>query len=26
MELRRNGQTVDPAPWMSAELGKANRT
>jgi len=26
MELRRNGQTVDPAPWMSAELGKANGT
>ena len=26
MELRRNGQTVDPAPWMSAELRKANGT
>jgi septal ring factor EnvC (AmiA/AmiB activator) len=23
LELRRNGQTVDPAPWMSAELRKA---
>jgi len=26
MELRRNGETVDPAPWMSAELRKANGT
>jgi septal ring factor EnvC (AmiA/AmiB activator) len=26
MELRRNGQTVDPAPWMGAELRKANGT
>jgi septal ring factor EnvC (AmiA/AmiB activator) len=26
MELRRNGQTVDLAPWMSAELRKANGT
>jgi septal ring factor EnvC (AmiA/AmiB activator) len=26
LELRRNGQTVDPAPWMSAELRKANGT
>jgi murein hydrolase activator len=26
MELRRNGQTVDPAPWMSVELRKANGT
>jgi len=26
MELRRNGQSVDPAPWMSAELRKANGT
>jgi septal ring factor EnvC (AmiA/AmiB activator) len=26
LELRRNGQTVDPAPWISAELRKANRT
>jgi septal ring factor EnvC (AmiA/AmiB activator) len=23
LELRRNGQTVDPLPWMSAELRKA---
>lgn len=23
-ELRRNGQTVDPAPWMSASLRKAS--
>jgi len=26
MELRRNGQTVDPAPWLSAELRKAKGT
>jgi septal ring factor EnvC (AmiA/AmiB activator) len=26
LELRRNGQTVDPAPWMSAELRKAKGT
>jgi septal ring factor EnvC (AmiA/AmiB activator) len=26
MELRRNGQIVDPAPWMSAELRKAKGT
>jgi septal ring factor EnvC (AmiA/AmiB activator) len=26
MELRRNGQAVDPAPWMSAELRKAKGT
>jgi murein hydrolase activator len=26
MELRRNGRTVDLAPWMSAELRKANGT
>ena len=26
MELRRNGQTVDLVPWMSAELRKANGT
>lgn len=25
MELRRNNQTIDPAPWMSAELRKASR-
>jgi septal ring factor EnvC (AmiA/AmiB activator) len=25
MELRRNNLTVDPAPWMSAELRKASR-
>jgi murein hydrolase activator len=26
MELRRNGQAVDPAPWLSAELRKAKGT
>ena len=26
LELRRNGQAVDPAPWMSAELRKAKGT
>jgi murein hydrolase activator len=26
LELRRNGQTVDPAPWMDAELRKAKGT
>jgi len=26
LELRRNGQTVDPAPWMSVELRKAKGT
>lgn len=26
MELRRNGQTVNPAPWMSAEMRKAKRS
>jgi septal ring factor EnvC (AmiA/AmiB activator) len=26
MELRRNGQTVDLAPWMSAALRKAKGT
>jgi septal ring factor EnvC (AmiA/AmiB activator) len=25
LELRRNSQTMDPAPWMSAELRKASR-
>ena len=25
LELRRNNQTIDPAPWMSAELRKASR-
>jgi septal ring factor EnvC (AmiA/AmiB activator) len=26
LELRRNGQAVDPAPWMSAEIRKAKGT
>ena len=26
MELRRNGQTIDPAPWLSVELRKAKGT
>jgi septal ring factor EnvC (AmiA/AmiB activator) len=26
LELRRKGQTVDPAPWMGAELRKAKGT
>jgi len=26
MELRRNGRTVDPAPWLSAEIRKAKGT
>ena len=26
MELRRNGQAVDPAPWLSVELRKAKGT
>jgi murein hydrolase activator len=26
MELRRNGRTVDPAPWLSAEMRKAKGT
>ena len=26
MELRRDGQAVDPAPWLSAEIGKAKGT
>jgi septal ring factor EnvC (AmiA/AmiB activator) len=26
LELRRNGQTVDPAPWMGVELRKAKGT
>lgn len=26
LELRRNGQTVDPAPWLGAELRKAKGT
>jgi septal ring factor EnvC (AmiA/AmiB activator) len=25
LELRRNSQTMDPAPWMSAEFRKASR-
>lgn len=25
LELRRNSQTLDPAPWMSAEIRKASR-
>jgi len=25
LELRRNNLTIDPAPWMSAELRKASR-
>lgn len=26
MELRRNGKVVDPAPWVSANIGKAKGT
>ncbi len=26
LELRRNGKVVDPAPWMSADIGKAKGT
>lgn len=26
MELRRNGKVVDPAPWVSADIGKAKGT